>query len=97
LSALQVFEGLIAGTLPVYKGASSIDRFMPDSTSFLNANTLNPRQLADKLLALSADERAYNAYFEFKQRPLREAFQEMALMSYVHPNVLCRLCDRIPK
>jgi hypothetical protein len=92
-----VFEGLIAGALPVYRGASSIHRFMPHNVSFLNANALNPRQLADKLLALSTDESAYEAHFEFKQRPLPEAFQEMALMSYVHPNVLCRLCDRISK
>ena len=42
---------------------------------------------------LADSESAYASYMSFKQRPLSEAFKEIALMSYTHPNVLCRLCD----
>ena len=89
-----MFEGLIAGTLPVYRGANSIAKFMPSNDSFINANNLTPQQLADKLNRLSSNEEEYNKYFAFKKQPLSKEFEDMALMSYVHPNVLCRLCDR---
>jgi hypothetical protein len=88
-----VFEGLIAGTLPVYSGARGIHKFMPHNHSFIDANDLSPQQLAQRLTYLAAHEQEYNAYFAFKQQPLAPAFEEMALKSYVHPNVLCRLCD----
>jgi len=92
-STLQVFEGLIAGTLPVYKGAPSIHKFMPHNTSYIDANALNPKQLADKLTFLASNEEEYNKYFAYKSQPLSKDFENMALMSYVHPNVVCRLCD----
>jgi hypothetical protein len=38
-------------------------------------------------------EQEYQAYFAFQQRPLADSFKQIALMSYTHPNVLCRLCD----
>jgi hypothetical protein len=49
----QVFEGLIAGTVPVYRGAASIHRFMPANDSYINASALNPKQLADLLLQVN--------------------------------------------
>ena len=90
---MQVFEGLIAGTLPIYQGSSSIHKFMPANHSYINANDLNPQQLAEKLKFLASNEIEYNKYFEYKKVPLSQDFQEMALKSYVHPNVLCRLCE----
>ena len=89
-----MFEGLIAGTLPVYQGTDSIHRFMPHNHSYIDANSLSPRQLADHLLALSTNEAAYEAHFAFKAQPLSADFERMTLTSYVHPNVLCRLCER---
>ncbi len=89
-----MFEGLIAGSLSVYRGASSIVKFMPSNDSFVNANNLTPKQLADRLTALGNSEVEYNRYFAFKKQPLSKEFEDMALKSYVHPNVLCRLCDR---
>lgn len=68
---------------------------MPANDSFIDANALNPRQLADLLLQLGTDQARYEAYLAFKQRPLSRGFKDMALKSYTHPNVLCRLCDRV--
>eukprot|EP01032_Pedospumella_encystans_P015845 gene15845-18102_t len=89
----KVFEGLIAGTLPVYKGAPSIHKFMPHNNSYIDANAMDPKQLADKLTFLASNQEEYNKYFAFKSQALSKDFEDMALMSYVHPNVVCRLCD----
>ncbi len=89
----KVFEGLFAGTLPIYRGASGIHRFMPGNDSFIDANKMNPKQLAAIVKELSQNEEEYNKYFAFKQRPIAQHFQDITDMSYVHPNVVKRLCD----
>ena len=47
-------------------------------------------ELAELLNKLAKDEMAYNKYFAYKTRPLAPHFEQMALRSYTHPNVLCR-------
>ena len=90
---LQVYEGLIAGTLPVYRGAEQISKFLPAKNAVINANHMSARDIADLLIRLGKDEAAYNEHFAYKQQPLSEKFQEVAERSYCHPNALCRLCD----
>ncbi|CAE7500162.1 fut11 [Symbiodinium microadriaticum] len=89
----KVYEGLIAGTLPVYRGAEGISKFLPDKKAAINANHMSAREIADILLALSKDEDAYDEYFAYKKRPIADSFVEVAQRSYCHPNALCRLCD----
>jgi hypothetical protein len=130
LSHVQVFEGLFAGTVPVYRGAASISRFMPADDSFINANNMTAAELAQllhsyagttgtstasttgsgsgsgsgtaKAAAAATTETAttataagseYAKFFSFQHRPLSASFSQIALMSYTHPTVLCRLCD----
>ena len=85
----------MAGALPIYRGASTIHKFMPANDSFIDANSLSAAELGKLIVQLSQDERAYNKYFEFKQRPMSKDFESIALMSYIHPNVLCRLCNYV--
>jgi len=66
---------------------------MPSNDSFIDANELTPIQLATMLKDIAKSQTKYDAYFEFKKRPLSEQFQSIAAMSYVHPNVLSRICD----
>jgi hypothetical protein len=89
----KVFEGLFSGAVPVYRGASSIASFMPSNSSFIDGNNLTPVELATKMKQLAQDEVEYNKFFSFKQQPLSQGFMDISLMSYNHPNVLCRLCD----
>lgn len=88
-----MFEGLLAGSISVYRGAKQIQRFMPSNDSFIDANQLSPKQLADKLLAIGKDEKLFNSYFDFKQKPLAQSFRAIGEMSYTHPNVVRRICD----
>jgi hypothetical protein len=89
----KVFEGLVAGTVPVYRGSASIHRFMPSNDSFINANDLSALQLAQLLQRVAADPGLYAGYMGFKQRPLSPHFQHIAGISYVHPNVAVRICN----
>lgn len=66
---------------------------MPSEDSFINANNLNPKQLADLLNSIISDEIKYNQYFAFKKRSISEEFRRMGEMSYVHPNAVKRICD----
>ena len=68
---------------------------MPANDSYIDANSLSPLQLATKLTALSQSETEYAKFFASKDRPLSKSFKDIALMSYTHPNVLCRLCDYV--
>lgn len=88
-----MFEGLFAGSIPVYRGSKSIQKFMPSDDSFIDANELTPIQLATMLKKIAKSQVKYDAYFEFKNHPLSGQFQSIAAMSYVHPNVLSRICD----
>lgn len=89
----KIFESLLAGTVPIYRGASGIAKFMPDGGSFIDANNMSPKEVADLVKSLNNDEDKYESYFAFKKKPLTEEFQQIALNSYTHPNVACRLCE----
>ena len=89
----KIFEGLLAGTVPVYRGAASIHKFMPGKDSFIDANSLSPKELADLLQSYISNEQKYQSFFAFKQRPISQEFIEMTQRSYVHPNVVRRICD----
>lgn len=88
----KVFEGLFAGTVPVFRGTKTIYNFMPSNDSFINANDMTPKELASLLTSLSSNEEEYNKYMRFKNDPIPKRFEEIALMSYTHPNVACRIC-----
>ena len=70
---------------------------MPSEDSYINANNLTAIELANLINRLTNDENEYNQYFAFKNRPISKSFQQIALMSYTHPNVLCRLCEYVNK
>ena len=56
---------------------------MPSNSSYIDANILSPKELADKIKKLSDDEHGYNNFFEFKKKPLPDHFVDITLMSYV--------------
>ncbi len=89
---VQVFEGLIAGTVPIYRGTITIDKFLPVG-SYINANGMSAADLANLVQAVANDESLYNSYFEFKKKGIPNHFRDIAEMSYTHPNALCRICD----
>ena len=66
----------------------------PRDHCYINtADFANPKALGEYLLALHEDAAAYEAYFAWKQRPLRPAFLQFLAGQKEHPFV--RLCHSV--
>ena len=90
----KFFDPLLAGSVPVYLGAPNIEAFAPGDRCFINvADFANPEALADYLSALVQDPERYQQYFEWKTRPFRAAFVQLAEQQRAH--VFVRLCQAI--
>ena len=64
----KFFDPLLAGTVPVYRGAPNVDAFAPGDSAFIDASKLaGPRELAELLIKLDRDEDAYYQYFKWRE------------------------------
>jgi len=91
----KVFEGLIAGALPVYRGSSSVEMLLPHKSSIINANSMNPLELAQYLQEVASNDQLYNSYFEWKNLPISHNFTkvfEHAAHSYTS---MCHICQKL--
>lgn len=89
----KAFESLFAGAIPIYRGAERISLFMPSKESYIDANKMAPHQVAAIVKKLENDEDLYNNYMAYKSKPISQQFHQIALDSFTHPNVMCRLCE----
>ena len=55
-SSTQVFEGLIAGAVPVYRGTRGVHRFLPSNDSYIDANNISAKDLAAMLQNIGRSE-----------------------------------------
>jgi Glycosyltransferase family 10 (fucosyltransferase) C-term/Fucosyltransferase, N-terminal len=73
----KFFDPLVAGSIPVYLGAPTAERFAPGERCFINAlDFATPKALAEELLAIAADENLEASYHAWRERPFRETFEE---------------------
>jgi hypothetical protein len=88
----KFFDPLLAGTLPVYRGAPNVADFAPGPKSYIDVNDFSgPAELADYLNYLAGNEAAYGEYFQWKRAGFTAPFR--ALMAAARPLPLERLCD----
>jgi hypothetical protein len=88
----KFFDPLIAGSVPVYRGADNVADFAPGEHCFIEANRFgDPAELAAYLRFLDGDDAAYREYLAWKERPLRPAFTR--LLPRLEGNPFCRLCQ----
>jgi Glycosyltransferase family 10 (fucosyltransferase) C-term/Fucosyltransferase, N-terminal len=75
----KFFDPLLAGSVPVYLGAPNVEEFAPGDHCFIDASRFDsPRALAQYLMALDADQKAYAEYLRWKSVPLRDSFLKLA-------------------
>ncbi|GMI43906.1 hypothetical protein TrCOL_g196 [Triparma columacea] len=95
----KVFDGLLGGTLPVYRGAESIDMFMPSDRSKAVVKMSDfgddMKALAEYLLELADNEEEYNKYFEWKKEVALDRFQGVLDMTAYKYTSLCRICEKV--
>lgn len=92
----KFFQPLVAGSVPVYRGAPNIEQFAPGDNCFIDARQFpNPRDLAKYLLHLDKNEAEYSSFLKWKQKPLRPRFRELFDRYSVEHSV--RLCANLQK
>jgi alpha-1,3-fucosyltransferase 10 len=88
----KFFHPLLAGTVPVYRGAPNVGDFAPGEKCFINADDFSgPAALAEYLNYLDGDAVAYREYFAWKSADFSSKFR--AMIRTLSPDPLCRLCD----
>ena len=74
----KFFDALVAGSVPVYRGAPNIGDFAPGEDCFIDASQFSgPRELAEYLSYLDQHKERYERYLRWKTRPLDGRFVEM--------------------
>jgi hypothetical protein len=90
----KFYQPLLAGTVPVYRGAPNIEEFAPGDHCYIDASRFDaPRELARYLNELARDEAAYSRYLEWRTQPLRKSFVELLDRSAGEP--FCRLATLV--
>lgn len=64
----KLFRALHVGSIPIYRGSPSVKRWVPtDPSLILVDDFLSPKELADFIISLDADDEQYEEYLKFKQ------------------------------
>ncbi|MEO8669082.1 MAG: glycosyltransferase family 10, partial [Bauldia sp.] len=75
----KFFDPLLAGSVPVYRGAPNVRDFSPGPKSYIDASDFgSPRDLARYLNDLAGDETAYAAYFAWRDNPEKAFLDKVA-------------------
>lgn len=67
----KVYDGLVAGCVPIYLGAPNVADYIPDNNSIINFDVLGtPEALKDELEILAHNDSAYLEKLAWKIQPL---------------------------
>lgn len=96
----KVYDGMLAGTVPVYSGALSVDKLLPNPASVVKVSDFpdGPKQLAEYLIRVGKDRDKYEAHLSWKKNPLKsevDAFQEVIDATGYKYTSLCRICHKL--
>lgn len=94
----KFWEPLQAGSVPIYRGAPNIADHAASEASFINANNLTAKDLANFLLGIKEN----NTYSElegcasggWRDRPFSNGFLKASYFS-LENNWSCRLCNEV--
>lgn len=90
----KFFQPLLAGTVPVYRGAPNVADYAPGENCFIDANAFaSTRDLAEYLRYLDQNDDAYSTYLAWRTQPLRESFVQ--LLRECETEAFCRLAELI--
>ena len=91
----KVFDGLLAGSLPIYRGTDSIHNLLPSPDAVINVRSDfndDPTALAAHLRYLTTNQSAYDDYFTWRRKADPTAFQAILDMTAYKFTALCRIC-----
>ena len=98
----KVYDAILAGALPLYRGADRVDKLMPGESAVLKFVDFGDdvEKLAAKLRVLAKDKAEYETYFAWRRPPrdtpeARANFQKTLDMTAYKFTALCRVCARL--
>ncbi|KAH8048361.1 alpha-(1-_3)-fucosyltransferase [Aureococcus anophagefferens] len=98
----KVYDAILAGALPLYRGAERVDRLMPGGGAVLKFSDFGDdvAELAARLRVLARDRAAYDAHFAWRSPgrdtpAARAAFQKTLDMTAYECTALCRICAKL--
>jgi alpha-1,3-fucosyltransferase 10 len=84
----KLFDPLLVGAVPVYRGAPNVGDFVPGEHCFVDANDFSgPGELAEYIKYLDSNDEAYRRYFAWRNAPLSSKFEKNILDRQVDPFV----------
>lgn len=90
----KFYNPLLAGTVPVYRGAPNINDFVPGMNCFLDANTFDsPIRLAEYIEKCYREEAYYEHFHKWKSFPILSSFREK--LEGIQLSPFYRLCQNI--
>jgi hypothetical protein len=90
----KFYCALVAGSVPIYRGAPNVAVFAPAEHAFIDAaDFAGPAELAAYLNWLNEHEDAYQEYFAWKRTGLSTGFRELVEAARGDP--FCRLCAHL--
>jgi hypothetical protein len=95
----KVFDGILAGAVPVYHGAPTVDKFLPSPNAVVKVGDFqSPKELAAHLTAVGHDQAKYESMLAWKSQPQQtsvDAFQRVIDMTGYKFTSLCRICEKL--
>jgi hypothetical protein len=74
----KFFDTLLAGSVPIYRGAPNVAEFAPGERCYIDANAFaDERELADYLTYLDRNEAAYASFHAWRDKPLLPGFERL--------------------
>jgi len=90
----RLYQGLRAGSVPVYLGAPNIRDFLPENSAVYVEDFPTLQALVTYLKTAMADETIYNKHFAWKDLPFPGRFVNSAIEKSLD-SVFCQICDHI--
>jgi len=90
----KFFQPLLAGAIPVYRGAPNIAQYAPGENCYIDAGQFHsPKLLAEYLLHLANDQNACDQFLRWRTKPLRAGF--LSLLEEFSEEAFCRLASAV--
>lgn len=95
----KVFDGFLAGTVPVYYGTSSVARLLPSAGAVIQFSDFSDvKSLAQNLTETGRDRARYESMLKWKKGPSKndiDRFQSVIDMTAYKFTSLCRICQKL--
>ena len=93
----KVFHGLMAGSIPIYIGADTIDDYVPDDSIIKVSDFLSIKELADYMINVSTNQTLYEKHLAWRTRPLPDKVTEKLIIGsrFGGDTWKCEICSSI--